>query len=193
MKLITVVGLGALGSNLVLCAREIPGVQWRVVDFDRVESKNTRSQFHPRMVQRRNKAQALQQTMHSLFGLRDVTPIPSRLTGGNAETLLAGSALVVDCLDNAESRSLLIEACDRLGRTRVHAGLAEDGTFAIVRWGEAFTVDTESAAGAATCEAGEHTPFILLVAAQLAVAVQRFCADGSTDNYNVTPDGVLRI
>jgi molybdopterin-synthase adenylyltransferase len=193
MLSITVVGLGAIGSNLVLGAREIPGVQWRVVDFDRVESKNTRSQFHPRMVQRRNKAQALQQTMHSLFGLRDLTPFPTRLTADNADQLLTGSDLVVDCLDNAGSRLLLIEACARLGITHVHAGLAEDGSFAIVRWGDAFTVDDESAAGAATCEAGEHTPFILLAASQLAVAVQRFCADGSMDNYNITPDGVLRI
>ncbi len=44
---VVLVGVGALGSNLVFAARSIEGLEWTLVDFDRVQFKNTQSQYHP--------------------------------------------------------------------------------------------------------------------------------------------------
>ena len=77
MSKLVIVGVGALGSHLALLLRNA-GVPLVLVDFDRVEAKNTMSQFHTRMGLGRNKAQALQQSLKGLFGL-DATAIPHRL------------------------------------------------------------------------------------------------------------------
>ena len=60
MKKIVIVGVGALGSHLVLLGRNW-SARFVVIDDDRVEQKNTQSQFHSRMGVGRNKAQAMQQ------------------------------------------------------------------------------------------------------------------------------------
>lgn len=61
-------------------------------------------------------------------------------------------------------------------------------------WDERFTpdADAEDEAGQATCEGGEHLPFIGLVAAALARAVQDFLRDGTRRDSMVTLDGVAR-
>jgi molybdopterin-synthase adenylyltransferase len=53
----------------------------------------------------------------------DVTPRATRVTAENAEGLLDGVDLVMDCLDNMESRFILNEACFRRGIPFIHGGL----------------------------------------------------------------------
>ena len=45
MKTVVIVGVGALGSHVALLGRNW-GVQLKLVDFDRIEQKNTQAQFH---------------------------------------------------------------------------------------------------------------------------------------------------
>ena len=104
-KHVVVVGVGALGSHLLLLCRNLP-IRLTVVDFDRVERKNTLSQFHSKMGVGRNKAQALQQALQGLFGLQ-IGAVPHRLTEDNAQTILRDADLIVDCVDNAPTRQLI--------------------------------------------------------------------------------------
>ena len=53
-----------------------------------------------------------------------------------------------------------------------------DGRFGMVRWDEHFTADAEDA-GQATCEGGEHLPFIGLVSSVLARTIQAFVSEGA--------------
>jgi adenylyltransferase/sulfurtransferase len=53
----------------------------------------------------------------------DVTPRATRVTAENAEGLLDGVDLVMDCLDNMESRFILNETCFRKGIPFIHGGL----------------------------------------------------------------------
>ena len=188
---IVLVGAGALGSHLVLFARNVDAT-WKVVDFDRVEQKNTLSQFHTRMGLGKNKAQALQQTMQGLFQGK-LEAVPHKLIAGNAQALFDGADLVVDCLDNAASRRVLQDAVRERKIPCVHGALSADGQFGRVVWDEHFAIDAENVAGQATCEGGEHVPFIALVAATLAAAVQRFVADGSRVSTNLHPGGMVRL
>lgn len=187
MKTIVIVGAGALGSHVALFGRN-GDARVVVVDFDRVEPKNTLSQFHGRMGVGRNKAQALQQALHGLFGAR-VEAVPHRLVAHNAEALLAGADVIVDCVDHAETRRLMQRFAADRAIPCLHGALAADGRYGRVMWSPGFTVD-EGGDGVATCEDGEHLPFIALVAAHLAARLQRFLTDGVMESVHVRPDGV---
>ena len=189
-KHIVVVGVGALGSHLLLLCRNLP-VRLTAIDFDRVERKNTLSQFHSRMGVGRNKAQAMQQAMQGLFGLR-LQAIPHKLTADNVERLLGGADLIVDCVDNAEARAL-IQGYARASETPcLHGALAADGGYARVMWTEDFTIDA-GGAGQPTCEDGEHLPFIAVTAARMAHTIQRFLASGDKPSAHIHPGGFIQI
>jgi molybdopterin/thiamine biosynthesis adenylyltransferase len=191
-KQITIVGAGALGSNFVQFARNFDA-KLRVIDFDKVEQKNTQSQFHPKNTVRKNKVQALQQTMQFLWGIK-IDIIPHKLVEDNAQQLLGGSDVVVDCLDNGEARRLVQRFVRDNDIACVHGALAADGTFGQVMWDDKFTIDDEPAEGAATCEAGEHLPFISIVSGILARSVQEYFSSGKSINFLIYPlSGAVRV
>jgi molybdopterin-synthase adenylyltransferase len=187
---IVVVGVGALGSHLLLLGRNLPAT-WVLVDFDRVEQKNTLSQFHSRMGLRKNKAQALQQSLQGLFGLR-VEALPRRLSVDNVDAILGGADLVVDCVDNAETRLLIQDYVRAHNVPCLHGALAADGQYARIMWDDLFAID-RGGEGAATCEGGEHLPFIAIVSAQMAAIVQVFLKDGVRLNRHLYPGGMTNL
>jgi hypothetical protein len=181
-------GVGALGSHAATLCRTL-GADLALVDFDRVEAKNLLSQAYTRQAVGKNKAEALRLQMRTFFGV-EAAAYPVRLTGQNIAQVAAGADLLVDCLDNQAGRLVVLEHARSSGTASVHAGLAADGTFGLVRWGERFTPDAEDSEGQATCEGGEHLPFIGLVAAALAGAVRDFVRDGTRRDALVTLGGV---
>jgi molybdopterin-synthase adenylyltransferase len=189
--LVTVVGLGALGSNLLFVGRSLD-IEWRIIDFDHIEYKNTQSQFHTMMSLGKNKALSLQRTLKSLFKINVADTRPTRLTSDNAKQLLGGADLVIDCLDNAESRHVLANYCRDNGITRLHSALSEDGTVAVIQWDDDFVIAQESEVGAATCEAGENLPMIMASASYLALALQQHVEHGHKRSYQVLPTGAMR-
>jgi molybdopterin/thiamine biosynthesis adenylyltransferase len=117
--MITVVGLGALGSHVVQFLRNEPsGIH--VVDFDRVESKNVGAQFHTKMGLGKNKASALDRAMEGLFGVKVARISPVKLTDCNNFALLEGSDLIIDCTDNQEARIIISEWCTDSGVPCLH-------------------------------------------------------------------------
>ena len=189
-KKIVVVGVGALGSHLILLARGLDA-QIVAIDFDRVERKNLLSQFHTKMGTGRNKAQAIQQAMGGLFGVR-LEARPRKLEATNAEALLRGADLVVDCVDHGPTRLLIQETCARLEIPCLHGALAADGAYARVMWSEDFAIDG-GGEGEPTCEDGEHLPFIAWVASWMAVCAQRFLADGARIGAHLHPGGMIPL
>jgi molybdopterin-synthase adenylyltransferase len=181
-------GVGALGSHAATLSRTL-GVDLALVDFDRVEAKNLLSQAYTRQAVGKNKAEALRLQLRTFHGV-EAAAYPVRLTGQNIAQVAAGADLLVDCLDNQAGRLVVLEHARSSGTASVHAGLAADGTFGLVRWGERFTPDAEDADGQATCEGGEHLPFIGLVAAALAGVVRDFVRDGVRRDTLVTLQGV---
>jgi molybdopterin/thiamine biosynthesis adenylyltransferase len=182
--LILFCGAGALGSTAVTLCRTLPA-KLSIVDFDRVESKNLLSQAFTRQAVGKNKAEALKLQLRTFYGV-DATAYPVRLTADNVATVAAGADLLVDCFDNAASRLVVRSYAVAAGVPSVHAGLAADGTFGLVRWGERFVPDDADEPGQATCVDGEHLPFIGLVAARLATVVARFVRAGEREDSLVT-------
>lgn len=188
-KRITIAGAGALGSHLALFIRNEADI--RIIDDDRVERKNVLAQFHGNSSVGKNKAQAVQASMKFLFGI-ELEAIPHRITSDNVETLLTGTDLVIDCLDNAVSRQLIQDCVRRNGIPCVHGALAADGAFGQVIWDENFKIDVESNDGQATCEGGEHLPFIGIVSSCLARVVQEFINNDNRMGFQIHPGGVIR-
>jgi len=187
---VVVCGVGALGSTAVHFCRNLD-IELRLVDFDRVESKNLAAQWFVKQSVGKNKAEAIRLQLANFYGAK-AEALGVRLAATNAAQLLAGCGLAVDCFDNADSRIALAEAARAAGVPLVHAALAGDGTFGIVRWDERFVADREDAAGQATCEGGEHLPMIGLVGATLARAIQDFVRAGDRRDYMISLSAVVR-
>lgn len=187
---VIVCGVGALGSTAVHGCRSL-GVELRVVDFDRVEAKNLAAQWFVKQSIGKNKAEAIRLQLVNFYGVR-AEAFGVRLAAGNAAQLLAGCALAVDCFDNADSRIALADAARAAGVPLVHAALAADGTFGLVRWDERFVADREDAAGQATCEGGDHLPMIGVIGATLARVIQDFVRGGERRDYMIGLSGVTQ-
>jgi molybdopterin/thiamine biosynthesis adenylyltransferase len=162
-----------------------------VVDFDRVEQKNVASQFHAKQSVGKSKVVGLQQTMQFLFGLK-IEVVPHKLVAENANELLGKADLVVDCLDNGASRRLVQTFVRANSIACLHGALAADGTFGRVVWDEDFAIDDEPGEGAATCDDGDHLPFIATTAALLAQAAAAFIKTGDKFGFQIHPGGATR-
>jgi len=189
-KKVVICGVGALGSTCVQYLRNVDA-ELRLVDFDRVESKNLAAQWFVKQSLGKNKAEALRLQLANFYGAK-AEAMNVRLRPDNAAQLLADCALAVDCFDNADSRLALSEAARAANVPLVHGALSADGTFGLVRWDERFTPDREDAEGQATCEGGEHLPMIGLMGAMLARTIQDFLGSGERRDYLVSLTGVQR-
>ena len=187
---IAICGVGALGSTAVQYLRNLDA-ELRLIDFDRVESKNLAAQWFVKQSLGKNKAEAARLQLANFYGTK-AEALGVRLAATNAPQLLAGCALAVDCFDNADSRILLSDAARAATIPLVHAALAADGTFGLVRWDDRFTADREDTPGQATCEGGEHLPMIGLVGATLARVIQDFARSGEQRDYLISLSGVTR-
>lgn len=189
-KHITIVGVGALGSHVAQLLRNEG--ELKVIDFDRVETKNVASQFHGKTTVGKSKVIALQGTMSLMFGKR-VEAVPHKLTEYNAGALLDLCDLVIDCLDNADGRRLIQKHVRRAKLPCLHGALAVGGTFGRAVWDEQFVADEGGAGAAATCEGGEFLPFIGVVSAYVARAAQLYLRENKKIGFQISPVGVVAI
>lgn len=189
---VVICGVGALGSTAVMLCRNLDA-RLRLVDFDRVESKNLAAQWFVKQSVGKNKAEAIRLQLANFYGgALEVEAINARLVANNAAQLLASAGLAVDCFDNADSRLVLSAAARAANVPLLHGAISADGTFGLVRWDERFTPDREDVAGQATCEGGEHLPMIGLVGATIARAIQDFVKSAARHDYLVSLSGVTR-
>src|SRR6185503_5698201 len=161
----------------------------RLVDFDRVESKNLLAQAYVKQSVGKNKAEALKLQLQNFYGIK-AEAFSVRLAQNNVDAVLGTADLLIDCFDNQESRNLLSSFARSSKKPLVHAAIAGDGRFGIVRWDERFVADAEDTAGQATCEGGEHLPLIGLVAATLVRTVQDFMQEGAQRDSMISLNGV---
>ena len=190
MKKVTIIGCGALGSNAALFLRNCANMT--VIDYDRVERKNVLSQFHAQGSVGKLKVMAVQQIMQFLFGTK-VSIIPHKLTVLNVREILSGTDLILDCLDNGESRRIVQKYARDSGTPCLHGALAGAGGFGRVIWDEDFAIDNETGVGAATCEDGFFLPFIAVVATHLAYSAQQFLETGKKIGFQISPAGTIAV
>ena len=181
-------GVGALGSSAAVLCRNLEA-SLVFIDFDRVESKNLLAQAYVKQSVGKNKAEALKAQFLNFHGVK-TEAFSVRVGPDNVATLLAKADLVLDCFDNAASRSMLSTHCRAAGLPLLHAAISGDGTFGLIRWDEKFTPDAEDHAGQATCEDGAHLPLVGLLSATLARTVPDFAKHGTKRDSMVSLNAV---
>jgi molybdopterin/thiamine biosynthesis adenylyltransferase len=191
MKTVVIVGVGALGSHLVLFARNWE-VNLQVIDFDRVEAKNIQSQFHTKMGNGKSKAKAIQSLMQGLYGVK-ITSRPTKLADNNQHELLGDADLIIDCTDNFAAREIIQGFATKHSVACLHGCLSAEGDLARAVWTEHFTADAEGTEGEATCEDGRNLAFHALAASMIAQLAQKFLEEDVKQSWQVTPFTSLRL
>jgi len=132
-----VIGLGALGSPVAAYLVGAGVGRVGVVDHDDVELSNLpRQPLHFTSDVGSNKAQSAAAKLSLLNPTVLVEPYPARLGRMNAEMMLDGADVVVDCSDSFATRYVVNEACCILGIPLVEAGvLGFDGLTMTIRPG----------------------------------------------------------
>jgi len=188
-KRAVIVGVGALGSHVAQLLRNVADL--RLVDFDRIETRNILSQFHAKTNIGRAKAISLQQTMNFLFGTK-VSIICNKLVENNAEQLLGEVDLIIDCLDNAEARRIVQNYARKEKVPCLHGGLAADGQFGISIWDENYEIQ-DGPVGAPTCENGDQLPFIAVVSSYITISAQEFLVRNKRYGFMISPQNATRV
>jgi hypothetical protein len=184
---IVIVGVGALGSHVALLLREYAH-RLVLVDGDRVEQKNAKSQFHAVSTAGKPKVLALASTLQHLFRVRVRASHAVFLRGDNAHTLLVGSDLVIDCTDHAEVRTRIKEMTAALLIPCLHGAFGANGDYGRVLWDADFVADGIEE-GTPTCHDGAHLPFIGIVASYVARAAQEYLSTGRKLSWQVFSRG----
>lgn len=134
---VIVVGAGALGCPVASYLAAAGVGRLGIVDGDRVELSNLHRQplhFTPDLGA--SKAESAAAKLGLLNPEVAADPYPADVEEANAEAIIAGSDLVVDCTDSFESRYLVNDACCTQGVPLVEAGVGGfDGLVISIRPG----------------------------------------------------------
>lgn len=121
---VLVVGAGGLGAPLLMYLAAAGVGTLGIVDDDEVDLTNLQRQVvHATGSVGRKKTESAKDTLAALNPGINVVTHDVRLTGENAEEILAGYDLVADGSDNFETRYLLNDACYRSGMPLVAAAM----------------------------------------------------------------------
>jgi molybdopterin-synthase adenylyltransferase len=133
-----VVGAGALGSAAATYLAAAGVGRLGVVDGDWVEISNLQRQFlHFTPDIDAQKAESAAQKLGLLNTDITVEPYPVEVDSDNAEAIVMGADVVLDCTDSFETRYLINEACCAAGVPLVEAGaLGFGGMVMAIRPGE---------------------------------------------------------
>lgn len=120
-----VVGLGGLGGTVTEILSRLGVGRLTLIDGDRFEDSNLNRQLlctceqlgTPKAEAARRRVGQTNPSVSAIICMDSLTP-------ENAATLLTGSEVVVDCLDNLRTRFQLEDACRRLGCPLVSAAVA---------------------------------------------------------------------
>lgn len=119
-----VVGLGGLGSVAAeLLARAGVG-SLTLIDNDVVEESNLARQLFTEKDAGKSKASAMKKRIQGINSGVKVRALCAELSEGNAEKLLRGHSVVLDCTDNVKARLAINRCCLRLDIPWVHAAVS---------------------------------------------------------------------
>ena len=141
-RLIAICGTGALGANLAETLARMGLRRLRAIDRDRVAAHNLSTQPWTQQDVGAAKARVLAAALYRAVGAR-VEPQQVELTRANAESLLFGSAVVVDAFDNLPARRAVASAATALGIPCLHIALGGAGDYGCGLWDDAYLTNDQ--------------------------------------------------
>lgn len=121
---VLVVGVGGLGSSVLLNLASIGVEHFGLADFDEVSLSNLNRQYiHNQKGLGQKKVVSAKAWLQDYNSKIKVKCFDEKLTCDNSDEILAGFDIIVDCLDNWEGKFLLSVACEKLSKPLVHGGV----------------------------------------------------------------------
>lgn len=119
-----VAGAGGLGSPVIMYLAAAGIGTIRVCDYGRPEISNLNRQIlHTESDFKLNKAISAAASISRINPHVNVEPLTDKITAENAVELISDSDLIIDCLDNFETRHHLNEIAVQKGIPFIHAGI----------------------------------------------------------------------
>lgn len=123
-KRVAVIGCGGLGGFVANGLARFGVGHLTLVDGDRFSESNLNRQlFATEKTLGQNKAAACKEQLSTINSGLSVTAIEAMLKEDNAESILKGHHLVIDCLDNAAARLLVAKHSAALSIPLVHGAI----------------------------------------------------------------------
>jgi len=121
---ISVVGAGGLGSSALMYLASAGVGRIRIIDDEDVEISNLNRQVLYTVADvGRKKSEAAVRRLGEMNDEISLESFDSRVDADDAASLISGSDVVLDCLDNWETRFVLNRACVDLGIPLVHGAV----------------------------------------------------------------------
>jgi molybdopterin/thiamine biosynthesis adenylyltransferase len=179
---LVICGAGALGSLMTDNLARQGFRRLTVVDFDRVELHNTGTQLFGKGDVGAFKVDVLKAHCFRNTGI-EITTYSKRLEERTVKKFLTGADVVIDTLDNAESRRLVSDYCLQAALDCLHLGMNAD--FGQVHWNEGYRVPDDVVEGD-VCDYPLARNLILILVAAGSEALLSYVLEGRKKNYSIT-------
>ena len=179
---LVICGAGALGSLMTDNLARQGFRRLTVVDFDRVELHNTGTQLFGKGDVGAFKLDVLKAHCFRNTGI-EITTYSKRLEERTVKKFLTGADVVIDTLDNAESRRLVSDYCLQAALDCLHLGMNAD--FGQVHWNEGYRVPDDVVEGD-VCDYPLARNLILILVAAGSEALLSYVLEGRKKNYSIT-------
>jgi molybdopterin/thiamine biosynthesis adenylyltransferase len=179
---LVICGAGALGSLMTDNLARQGFRRLTVVDFDRVELHNTGTQLFGKGDVGAFKVDVLKAHCFRNTGI-EITTYSKRLEERTVKKFLTGADVVIDTLDNAESRRLVSDYCLQATLECLHLGMNAD--FGQVHWNEGYRVPDDVVEGD-VCDYPLARNLILILVAAGSEALLSYVLEGRKKNYSIT-------
>ena len=120
---VAVIGCGGLGSIAAQYLAMAGTGFLRLVDSDNVEMSNLNRQFFSVKDLGKPKVSCLKERLLKLNPQTNIEAVRKRLTKENSKHLIKDCDVILDCLDNLETRLVLSDACESLRKPLVHGSI----------------------------------------------------------------------
>ncbi len=178
---ITLCGAGAIGSLLADNLVRQGFRKMRVIDCDRVEEHNVGTQLYDRSDVGGWKSELLRNRLFRACEA-EIDAVTKRLESTNVKKFLKASDVVIDALDNSQSRQLVQDHCRASGLECLHVGLYQDYCEAI--WDADYRVPSD--VGGDVCEYPLARNLVLLSVSIASELLLGFILDGEKRNLSAT-------
>lgn len=180
---ITICGAGALGGNLTEMLARMGFTRLKVIDRDRIETRNLSTQPYTRAEVGTPKVRALANMLYRAVQAK-VEPMTVELVDANAPTLLRHSALVVDAFDNRPARTAVSKTVRTLALPCLHIGFSSDGLYGNGIWEPDYQIPQEGLND--PCDYPLTRPLALMLTALASRAITDFFRNGQRANFELT-------
>jgi sulfur carrier protein ThiS adenylyltransferase len=118
---IGIAGAGGLGSNCAACLVRVGFKHFTIADFDAVEAANLDRQFYFEDQVGMAKVEALRTNLLRINPGLELQMLPVKLEPANIKEIFRDCDVVVECLDRAEAKSMLVSGILPTGKLIVSA------------------------------------------------------------------------